>query len=175
MDIAKFVNERIHKNHLPINPDECLDTMKKYEEIYLGVPEIKLFFHFVLNKVGGILNAIDVEYAELFGNLKVKGRADITFFEFEDEDDYHEWQKLRIDAYKAITDVCDVRVLNYVELSTMNVISDIFTKCKYELIDNDGKSTIINKTGYGTDQDTQSFIKFMGGKFKEGYTFKATI
>jgi len=149
--------------------------MKKYQEIYPGVSEIKLFFHFVLNKVGGILNNIDVEYAEMFGNLKVKGRSDVTFYEFEDESDYLEWQKMRIDVYRAVTDLGDTRMLNYIELSTMNTISDIFTKCKYELIGDDGKVNVINKTGYGTDQDTLSFIKFMGGKFKDGCTFRAIV
>ncbi len=175
MDIREFVTERITKNSLPLNTDECLDIMKTYEEIYPGVSEIKLFFYLVLNKVGGILNDIDHDYAEMFGNLKVKGRGDITFYEFDFEDDYLEWQQLRLEVYKKIDDIDKIRLVNYVELSTMNVISDIFTKCKYELISKNDKVTIMNKTGYGTDQDTQSFIKFMGGMFKDGYSFKPIL
>jgi hypothetical protein len=172
MDIKEFVTERITKNNLPLNANECLEIMKKYEEIYPDVSEIKLFFHLVLNKVGGILNKIDHDCAEMFGNLKVKGRGEITFYEFDFEDDYLEWQQLRLEVYKQLDDLGDIRLVNYVELSTMNVISDIFTKCKYELISDKNKVSIVNKTGYGTDQDTQSFIKFMGTKFKEGYSFK---
>jgi hypothetical protein len=171
MDIREFVEEKVAKNHLTIDIDACLDTIQKYADIYPDATEIKRFFHYVLNKTGGILNAVDHDCAELFGNLKVKGRVDITFYQFDDEADYLEWQMLRAKMYAGITDMSDVRLVNYVEMSTMNMISDIFTKCMYKLIDTNGKVTYINKTGYGTDQDTQSFIKYMAVKFKEGYSF----
>lgn len=175
MDIESFVRERIEKNRLPIDINKCLTILEKYKEIYPGVTDVKLFFYYVLNRVGGILNDIDHDYAEMFGNLQVKGRADITFYSFDFEDDYLEWQRLRLEVYPKITNLDDIRLINYVELSTMNMISDIFTNCKYELSHNGQFIRIFNKTGYGTDQDTQSFIKFLGGKFKEGYSFKPVL
>ena len=174
MDIKQFIQERINKNHLSIDIDECLDTIKKYEDIYPDTTEIKRFFHYILNKVGGILNNIDHEYAEIYGNLKVRGKKDITFYEFDFEEDYLEWQKYRLDVYKSIKNYDDNRLLNYVELSTMNMISDIFTNCKYELY-KDTELIIFNKVGYGTDKDKLSFIKYLGTKFKDGYSFRPII
>lgn len=171
-NIESFVKERITKNFLSINAEECLATMKKYEGIYPDTSEMKLFFYYVLNLVGGILAKVDIDYAEMYGNLKVRGKKDITFFEFDFEEDYLDWQKIRLELYPSITNNADLRLLNYAELSTMNMISDIYTKCKYELISKDGTVTYFEKTGYGTDQDKQSFIKFLGTKFKEGYSFR---
>lgn len=171
-NIESFVKERITKNFLSIDEKVCLETIKKYEAIYPDTSEIKLFFHYVLNLVGGVLAEINIDYAEMYGNLKVRGKKDITFFEFDFEEDYLDWQKVRLAIYPQIKNNADLRLLNYAELSTMNMISDIYTKCNYELISKDGKVTYFEKTGYGTDQDKQSFIKFLGTKFKQGYSFK---
>lgn len=174
-----FVKQRIALNHLSINPDECLDVIEKYADIYPGISEIKRFFHFIHNKVGGILTDLDSKFAgsyhecaELFGTLVIRGKTNITFYEFVFHDDYTEWLHNRIAIYAELTDIDKIRLLNYVELSTMNMISDITTMCKYVLIAKDKTVSTFEKTGYGTDRDAQSFIKFLGTKFKEGYTFK---
>jgi hypothetical protein len=172
MDIREFVEERVDKNHLSIDVDTCIDTISKYGVLYPEASEMKRFFHYVLNTVGGILNAVDHECTEMLGSLKVRGRGDITFFEFDHDEDYRDWLGMRLRVYNKIVDVRELRLLNYVELSTMNMISDIFTECLYELIDVDGSAVHFKKTGYGTDRDKQSFIKFLGTNFKKGYTFR---
>lgn len=133
MEIKSFVEERIRKNHLPLNVDECVDLIKKYESVYPDVDEMKRFFYVVLNKVGSILNKVDHDLNELLGWLRVRGRNDINFFEFEDEEDYINWLNARIILYSKLTDKGDIRLLNFLELSTMNFITDITTKCVYEL------------------------------------------
>jgi len=172
MNIKEFITERINKNKLSVDIDECLNVIEKYKDIYPGISDTKLFYYFIKNKVGGILNNIDHDYAEMFGNLKIKNRENIIFYEFEFEEDYLEWQPLRLEVYSKIINNNDIRLLNYVELSNINLISDTFTKCKYELIYNSQCVSTFNKIGHSTDQDTQSFIIFLSGKFKDGYSFK---
>lgn len=170
--IKDFVEQRVELNHLPINIDECVSVIEKYTDIYPGVSEIKRFFHYVHNQVGGILNRVNPEFTELFGNLVIRGKTDITYYLFVFDEDYLEWLRLRVQLYSELTNPDDIRLLNYVELSTMNMITDLTSTDKYELISFDGIITTFNKTAYGTDQDGKSFIKFLGGKFKEGYSFK---
>jgi len=170
--IKDFVHERITKNHLAIDVAKCLEVIEKYADIYPDISEIKRFFQFVLNTVGGILTDIDEDSSELFGSLAIRGKTGITFYEFVFDEDYAAWLVLRLKVYQEIKNVDDLRLLNYVELSTMNMITDIKSTGKYELIAKDGTVTTFNKSGYGTDQDSKSFIKFLGGKFKEGYSFK---
>jgi len=172
MDIKEFIKERITKNHLNIDLNDCYNTIQKYESIYPDTSEIKRFFHYVVNKCGSIVIPIHEDNAEILGFLKVRGKGDITFFEFEDEEDYLNWLQVRGELYDNIKNNNDLRIVNYVELSTMNFITDITTTCKYELIAPDYTVTYFSKTGFGTDQDDRSFIKFLGTKFKDGYTFK---
>lgn len=171
MDIKEFIIERKNKNHLNFDIEECLNAIKSYGDIYPESTEIKRFFHYILNKVGGIVNNIDNGYAELLGNLKVRGKTDITFYEFDCEEDYLDWQVVRLDIYEKLKDKNDSRLLNFLELTTMNMISDIYTNSKYELLNGD-KTILFNKLGYGTDVGKASFIKYLGSMFKEGYSFK---
>ena len=171
MKLNDFIFNKITHNNLPLNINECINTVEQYKNIYEVNNEYKLFFYYIKNKVGDILNKFDHEISEIFGDLKIGGKSDITFFDFELEEHYVEWMQLRFDLYKELTND-EIRLLNYAELTIMNFISDIYSECKYELIDKNGKVTYFNKTKYGNDQTTQSFIKFLGTKFKEGYSFK---
>jgi len=197
MEIRAYIVERVKKNSLPIDIDQCLDTIKSYRLVYPDVNDEKLFFYYILNRVGSILSAIDMEQAEHLGWLRVRGRDSITFYEFEEEEDYYAWLAVRPFFYKNIKDYDDIRILNFLDLSIINYIHDIESKRTYHLIKpatpNDVK--IIQKTGYGTDQisskkwtflrrlmnillnrkvgrnDKQSFIKYMAAQFTNGYIF----
>ena len=171
MEIKNYVEERILGNQLPLDIIDCITLIDKYESVYPEVDSMKRFFYVVLNKVGAILNEVDHDLNELLGWLKVRGRNNINFFEFDDEEDYLNWLNARFYLYQKMTDENDIRLLNFLELSTMNFIADLSTSCKYQLTK--GKETIIfNKTEYGTDNSNVSFIKYLGSKFKEGYNFK---
>jgi len=171
MEIKDYVEERVLKNQLPLVVVDCVKLIDKYEEIYPEVDSMKRFFYVVLNKVGAILSTVDKDLNELLGWIKVRGKNSINFYEFEDEGDYLNWLQGRQYLYEKLTNVDDIRLLNFLELSTMNFISDINTNCKYQL-SKDNDIIIFNKVEYGTDNSNVSFIKYLGGKFKEGYNFK---
>lgn len=171
MEIKDYVEERVLKNQLPLVVVDCVKLIDKYEAIYPDVDSMKRFFYVVLNKVGAILSTVDKDLNELLGWIKVRGKNSINFYEFEDEGDYLNWLQGRHYLYEKLTNVDDIRLLNFLELSTMNFISDINTNCKYQL-SKDNDVIIFNKIEYGTDNSNVSFIKYLGGKFKEGYNFK---
>lgn len=172
MEIKDYVEERIVKNQLPLDVIDCVNLIDKYQTVYPDVDEMKRFFYVVLNKVGAILNNVDDELNEILGWLRVHGRNNINFYEFEEEEDYLNWLQARVHLYENLTDLNDIRLINFLELSTMNFIADITTKCSYVLTN--GKDTIyFTKNGYGTtNQDKLSFIKYIVEKFTEGYNFK---
>jgi hypothetical protein len=197
MGIRAYITERIRKNSLPIDVDQCLETIRSYRTVYPDVADEKLFFYYILNSVGAILAAIDMEQAEHLGWLRVRGRDSITFYEFEEEEDYYAWLAVRPFFYERIKDHNDMRILNFLDLSIINYIQDIETKRIYTLV----KPTdllhpkTIQKTGYGTDQaqersgsflqrlwdlllnrkternEKQSFIKYIVAQFTDGYVF----
>lgn len=171
MNIRDYISERITKNHLPLNVDECLAVVKTYETIYANVSEEERFFLMILNNVGVKLTDINEDMSEILGWLRVhKSKQNIVYFLFETEEDYYNWLSVRTELYNKLNDKDCIRLLNFVELSTMNFISDILTKSTYVLTN--GKTEItINKDGYGVDVDSVSFIKYLGTKFKEGYSF----
>lgn len=202
MEIRAYIAERIRKNSLPIDIDQCLETIKAYRSVYTDVNDEKLFFYYVLNRVGAILSAIDMEQAEHLGWLRVRGRDHVTFYQFEEEEDYYAWLAVRPFFYERIENFDDIRIMNFLDLSIINYIQDIETKRTYQLIrPKDGSSNdqkTIQKTGYGTDQssgkkwtffnrvldvllnrkkaqnDKQSFIKYMVAQFTDGYVFIPT-
>lgn len=171
MSLNQFIKHKINNNKLPLNVNDVINIVEQYKTIYQVNHEYKLFFYYIKNKIGEILTNFDHDICELFGDLKINGKGDISYYNFELEDHYFEWLQLRYDIYNKLNKD-QIRLLNYTELTIMNFISDIYTECKYELIDNNGNITYFNKTKYGNDQTTQSFIKFLAIKFKEGYSFK---
>lgn len=171
MEIRKYVEERISKNKLPLDIDEVVNLIKEYKDIYPDVSEMGRFFHVIKNKVGSIINNIDHNTAEFLGWLKIRSVNDIYFFKFEEEEDYYSWLEYRINIYNKITNKEDIRLLNYLELSTINLVKDILTESEY-LLFNDIESFIFKKNGYNVDKETKSFIKYISEKFTNDYLFK---
>ena len=127
-ELKNYISDKIVSNHLNIKLDECCDTIEKYRTVYNGKSDFELFFYYILNKVGSIINPIDHNNAEKLGWLRVKiTRKKVVYFQFETEEDYYDWLNIRKDIYYALTDVDSVRMLNFMELSTMNFITDITT------------------------------------------------
>jgi hypothetical protein len=172
--IKDYIQERITLNHLPLNINECLAVIETYETIYSNVSEKERFFLFIKNKVGEILTNIDEDLSEILGWLHVhKSKQDIVYFLFETEEDYYNWLSVRKDLYLQLNEDY-TRLLNFLELSTMDFISDITTNCNY-ILELKNKKTDFKKEGYGVDvESTISFIKYLGASFKKGYNFKPT-
>lgn len=172
--IKEYITERILLNHLDINIDECLAVIKTYETIYANVSEKERFFLYIKNKVGEILTDIDEDMSEILGWLHVhKSKQEIVYYLFETDEDYYNWLSVRKELYKKLGDKhkC-IRLLNFLELSTMNFISDIITSCDY-ITYTDTDTNGFSKNGYGvSSNNTLSFIKYIGMKFKNGYNFK---
>jgi len=129
----------------------------------------KRFFYYVREKVYDSF----VMYENNLFELKIRGKLNTPFFEFEKDEDYIKWLRDRKEFYASVNTIENFRMLNFLELSLMNFITDLTTLQEYELIAPDGSTKNFKKIGYGTDQDQQSFIKYLGRKFKQGFTFKA--
>lgn len=166
MNIVEFINERKTKNHLNFPVDECLSYIENYADTHVESTPIKSFFHYIKNYVIDKLSTSDLT------KLKVRGKKDITFYEFDEDEDYQTWLIQRLDVYSKINDTDLLRLLNFLELTTMNFITDIVSNQNYELIDIKDNIKHFIKTGYGTNQDTQSFTKYLGVNFKQGFSFK---
>lgn len=171
--IRSYVYERVQLNHLPIKVDECLAVIETYETIYANVSEMERFFLYIKNTVGEFLSEINEDMSEILGWLHVhKSKQDIVYFLFETEEDYYNWLCVRKDLYDKLENDDHIRLLNFLELSTMNFISDIISKCEYKMYKS---NNIINfkKDGYGVNvQSGISFIKYIGTNFKKEYNFK---
>lgn len=168
-NLTAYIEERRIKNHLYFDMNKCIEYItQRYTDI--DANKNKRFFYFVREEVYDIIK----QYGEnnIF-KLKVRGKGTTPFFEYENENDYKDWLHMRKQIYAAPIDIKNLRMLNFLELSLMNFITDLTTLQEYEIISPDNVITKFRKTGYGTDQDQQSFIKFVGSKFKQGFTFKA--
>jgi len=169
MDLRHYIEDRRIRNHLNFDMSKCEEYITtKYTTSDADI--YKRFFYFVRENV--------IESITMFGEnnlyeLKVRGKGNTPFFEFESDQEYKKWLQLRKLYYYHIHDIQQLRMLNFLELSLMNFITDLTTLQEYELIAPNRNITKLIKNGYGTDQDQQSFIKYLGRKFKEGFTFKA--
>ena len=168
MNLREYIEDRRARNQLDFDMAKCEEYItNQYTASDANV--YKRFFYFVRENVNECIKVNENNLNE----LKVRGKGETPFFEFECEEHYKNWLQIRKKIYSHIADIPSLRMLNFLELSLMNFITDLTTLQEYEIISKDGKTTKILKTGYGTDQDQQSFIKYLGRKFKEGFTFKA--
>lgn len=171
MELKQFITERITKNKLALDIDTAYETVMKYGEIYPESTDIKRFFHYVLNTIGAKLHTVDHEISEILGWLKVRGRGEITFYEFETPEDYLNWLNARFEIYKSLN-YDDTRLLNFIEMSCMDFITDITTTCRYE-ITNNKEWLYVTKDKFSFDSDTtKSHIKYIVSMFNKGYIFK---
>lgn len=173
MELKQYIEERIKVNKLPINVDDALMNVRLYKDIYPDLDEKQRFFQYLLNHIGGVINEIDHDISEILGFLKVHISKDnnIVYLKFFTEEDYYNWLESRTMIYQALSN-SDVRILNFIELSTLDFISDISTLGQYKLYKD---KTVINfnKTGYSADTvKSSSFIKYLGSQYKKGFNFK---
>jgi hypothetical protein len=169
MNLHEYIEDRRIKNQLNFDMSKCEEYItQKYTDSVADV--YKRFFYFVREDVYELIHHLGEN--NLF-ELKVRGKGETPFFEFECEEHYKKWLQFRKKIYASINDLKHLRMINFLELSLMNFITDLTTLQEYEIIAPDGTISKFLKTGYGTDQDRQSFIKYLGRKFKEGFTFKA--
>lgn len=168
MDLRQYIEDRRVRNKLNFDIDECITYItEKYTDSNATL--YKRFFYYVRENV---YNSFVMLENNLF-ELKIRGKSDTPFYEFESDEEYKKWLRFRRDFYASVNDLQNFRMLNFLELSLMNFITDLTTLQEYELISPTGEISKFKKIGYGTDQDQQSFIKYLGRKFKEGFTFKA--
>lgn len=173
MELKLYISERIKLNNLPIDVDNAYMTVKLYADIYPDMTEFERFFQYILNEISQHLVEIDEEIAEILGFLSVHKakNSDIVYYKFLTQEDYLDWLHYRIKLYNGLSKD-NIRLLNFVELSTLDFISDIITNQKYELFNNKQKF-IVNKTEFSNDKDTKiSFIKYLGNQYKNNYSFK---
>ncbi len=176
MEIRQFVEKKINDNDLNIDIEWCLKTIKQYENLYPNTNEKHRFFYVLLNLVGAFLHDADEDLGEVLGWIKVGNIKDVYFFKFSDEEDYLNWLQARIYLYEHVVasgNKENLRLLNYLELSILNFIKDITTNCTYEII----KTTTytVRKEGFGNNFNQLSFIKYLVGKFNDGYLFKPVV
>lgn len=189
-NLRTFVQNKIEKNQLNLDIDETISIIESYRKVYEDSTDEKRFYHYIMNQVGMILNKyaetdLERKEIELIGWLRVRGssRTNVVYYEYETDDEFYQWLQYRLKFYDRIKKHDEVRLINYLELSTMNFIQDISTNCSYFLTKEtaiDEKITNfsghrIEKNGYGTDQDNLSFIKYMSTKFNDGFNFKPVI
>lgn len=173
MELKKYIKERIVKNKLPLNVEEvhniCLELLKEDNDECHN----KIFFKYVLNLVASYINEINPGYTELLGLLKVNKAkiGNIIYYRWLTEEDYYEWLHIRSEIYSKLNEN-QKRLLNFIELSTLDFLSDINSINKYILY-KDKKRMLLNKSGYSCEQTNKtSFVKYLGAQYKQGYTFE---
>lgn len=176
--IEDYIKYKIEKNNLPFVTEKLVDVINNYhnKETYRNFSKEQLFYQYILNEAGKIIASIDINIAEHFGYLKpIKSHYDskIIYYEFFTEEDYYEWLNNRISIYEKITNEKDLRILNYVELCTINFVKDITTTYNYKLLNNKMKTIkSFKKEGYGVDiQKNVSFIQFLSHHFNKKINF----
>jgi hypothetical protein len=132
MNELKLYSTKIANNALPINTEDILMVYHKYKEIYPGISDLGIFFQYLRNYVGSFLMHIDMDVTEHLGWLELVDE-ERTYFYFPDEEDYLTWLGVRIAMYSKLNKD-KARILNYLELSVLNFVTDRTTKCKYKTI-----------------------------------------
>lgn len=168
-NLRQYIEDRRVRNHLHFDMSKCEEYItEKYTSSDANV--YKRFFYFVREDVYDIISKFGEN--NIF-EIKVRGKGNTPFFEFDCDEQFKKWLQYRKKIYSAPIEIQRLRMLNFLELSLMNFITDLTTIQEYELISPEGVISKFKKIGYGNDQDQQSFIKYIGRKFKQGFTFKA--
>lgn len=172
-----YIKNKINKNHLPLDVDETFKIVNYFKEhnLYKDYTDYQLLYQYILNLAGSIIANIDMSTAECFGYLKpkVSYKKEVIYYEFFTEPDYYDWLNSRKEIYANVNSYDDLRILNFVEMCTMNFITDINTESKYEIYNNCLKKidTII-KTKFGVDKSNLSFIKYLASEFYKENVYK---
>lgn len=177
-DIKDYIESKIKKNRLPLDLDEVLDTVYSLQKsnVYKNFSIKQIFYQYVLNIAGSIIANIDIDIAESFGYLKPKKsyNKDIIYYEFFTEEDYYNWLNARTEIYEKISCYDDFRILNFVEMCTIDFITDINTETKYQLYNTNLKLIdTFNKTKFGTDKNNGlSFIKHVVNEYYKNKVYR---
>jgi len=175
-DLHTYIKNKIDNNKLPLSFDNTIKMVNELKKVNTkNYTDKQLFYQYILNIAGKIIANVDIEVAECFGYLepKLSFNADIIYYEFFTEEDYYDWLSSRKEIYAKIDNIEDIRILNYVELCTMDYIKDISTICDYEIIHNDKVIKKFCKTEFGVNVDTPlSFIKFVSSFFRKNMVYK---
>lgn len=177
MNITEFVHKKNEDNHLGLNEAEVVLEIKKLKTLFNDISEYELFYTVLLNMFGHILNTIDTKepHAEMLGWLKVKKRNYgnnniIYYYRFETEDDYYYWLSIRKKIYSKLSNYSEIRLFNYIELSTFDFITDSLNNGTYKVYNNNEKVTI-KKQGILTSSGNK-FIKELVSYYNKKFIFK---
>lgn len=177
-NIKEYVDSKIKKNSLPIDLDKTLDIINQLNDggMYNKYTLQQIFYQYILNLAGNIIAKIDIDISECFGYLKPKESfksKNIIYYEFFTEEDYYEWLNNRKTIYDKITNYDDIRLLNFVEMCTINFNTDISTNTEYEILDKTLKLVEnINKTGGIIENKTGTFITYIVEQFYKNNVYK---
>ena len=172
MELRAYIKERIEKNKLPLDLDHTCKHSILYKEKDDKCDFI-CFFRYLLNIIGGDINEINEEYTELFGLLQIKKakQSKMIYYRWLTEEDYFDWLNVRKEIYLKLNKE-NTRILNFIELSTLDFLSDIRSYEKYKLYNKD-TTIIFNKKGYTADLlKNQSFIKYLSRQYMNGFTYE---
>lgn len=127
MELRAYIKERIEKNKLPLD----LDHTSKHSILYRNEDDdckYMCFFRYMINLIGGAINEINPDYTELLGLLQIKKakQSSMIYYRWLTEEDYYDWLNIRKEIYNKL-DVDNKRLLNFIELSTLDFLSDIKT------------------------------------------------
>lgn len=180
MSLEKFVKNKIVSNKLDIDLSISIDTILKMKES--GHPynnEEELFYYYILNLFGKILLTMDngdVTRTELLGLLKVKfseyNNKKMYFYRYETEEDYYYWLNIRKNIYNKLTDKKEIRLLNFIEMSTFDFVCDGTNNDEYIIYNETGKINHIQKTGMICASDGSKFMKTLATNFNLGNYYK---
>lgn len=180
MNLKEFVQQKIESNKLSLDLDIVLSEIEKLKNTISYEDEFELFYIHILNLLGNIILTVDGDHlrAEMMGWLKVKKTSYndklMYFYRFETEDDYYYWLNNRIDIYDKLDDILEIRLLNFIEMSTFDFVSDGISNCKYKLFKTNGKYDILQKTGMITN-DGNKFMKVIAKHFNDGNYYKPVL
>ena len=178
INIKEYIDIKIQKNNLPIDLDETLAVVNKLQEsgVYKNFTIYQTFYQYLLNIAGSIIAKVDINISESFGYLKPKQsykRKNVIYYEFFTEEDYYNWLSDRKLVYSKTTNYDDIRILNFVEMCTINFNTDITTKCNYEVFDTLLNSVEnFNKNGGIVENKKIPFITFIVEQFYKEKVYK---
>lgn len=165
METIKIYEDKIAKNMLPIDVQDIVAVYESYKKLYPDITDLGIFFNYIRNKMGSILVPLDEEIGEVLGWLRLQDGMNVYFI-FDDSDDYQLWMDHRVYVYNGMDDDT-IRLLNYLELSIFNFVTDRKNKCNYLAYNRDRSESI--KFQYdGTRRDDKNQLVQL---FNMGYLF----
>ena len=166
----KKLEERVNTYNLPLDVNTVHQVCMDYINIYPDTTYNERFYLYILNNIGSVLTTINEDIGEILGWLKVKKIDNMICYEFETPEDYLAWINNRHIFYMhEELSLTDIRLLNFVELSCIDFISNDFSykeDHKYVITHNDYPDIQnIKKV------DDIPFFKILADAFKNNFNF----